>query len=123
MFSTEGVVESTWGCIGYKSGSAGNVTVSGNGSLWANSEYLRIGSSGSGTLIITEGGEVSNSQNGFIGFYSGSTGEVTVSGSDSTWRNDNTLYVGNFGSGTLNIMDGGTVISRYGQTRATDPIR
>ena len=68
------VVESTWGCIGYKSGSAGNVTVSGNGSLWANSEYLRIGSSGSGTLIITEGGEVSNSQNGFIGFYSGSTG-------------------------------------------------
>ena len=38
-----------------------------------------------------------------------------MSGSDSTWRNDNTLYVGNFGSGTLNIMDGGTVISRYGK--------
>ena len=39
---------------------------------------------------------------------------VTVDGAGSTWTNSGILYVGNYGSGTLIITDGGTVSSGYG---------
>ena len=61
-----------------------------------------------GTLSITNGGSVSNAT-GYIGYYSGSSGMVTVDGAGSTWTNSGDLYVGNHGSGTLSISNGGSV--------------
>ena len=59
-----------------------------------NNKYVYIGKTGYGTLDITNGGAVGN-RNGFIGYDSLATGEVTVNGAGSTWTNS-MLYVGNF---------------------------
>ena len=45
----------------------------------------------------------------YIGYQSGSTGVATVDGVGSTWTNNGSLYVGNSGTGTLNIAAGGAV--------------
>jgi T5SS/PEP-CTERM-associated repeat protein len=110
-----GAVSNSSSCfIGGNSGSTGVVTVDGAGSTWTNSSaYFYVGHSGNGTLNITGGGAVSNSLWGTIGNYSGSTGVVTVDGAGSTWTNSGTLTVGNSGSGTLNITDGGAVSNSY----------
>jgi T5SS/PEP-CTERM-associated repeat protein len=68
-----------------------------------------IGKTGSGVLDVTASSDLL-SLNGYIGYNSGSTGEVTVAGTGSTWANSSSnLYVGCSGSGTLNITDGGLV--------------
>ncbi len=73
---------------------------------------LSVGYSNSGTITITNGGSISNNSC-FIGEYSGSSGEVVVSGSGSTWTNNGGLYVGYSGQGTLAITAGGKVSSAY----------
>ena len=105
-----GAVSNGWGYIGTYSGSTGVVTVDGSGSTWTNSVSLYVGGrDGQGTLNITGGGAVSNST-GYIGREDGSTGEVTVDGSGSTWTNSgDLLVVGYEGTGTLNITNGGLV--------------
>jgi len=109
MHISDGVtLQSTSGYLGYRSGSAGVVTVSGAGSTWANSDTLSVGLGGDGTLEITDGGVVSSSWYGHVGSSSGSTGAVTVSGAGSTW-DSGWLSVGSSGDGTLNIVDGGLV--------------
>ena len=60
-------------------------------------------------LSITNGGSVSNTYDGLIGYCSGSVGSVTVSGAGSTWTNSRDLTVGYSGSGALSIMGGGRV--------------
>ncbi|KPB02003.1 autotransporter domain-containing protein, partial [Ahrensia marina] len=57
---------------------------------------------------IEDGGAVSNGD-GVIGNDSDGVGAVTVTGSGSTWDNTSTLRVGNAGTGTLTIADGGAV--------------
>ena len=102
------VIESTYGYIGYKSGSVGEVTVDGANSKWTNSENLHVGYYGSGTLDIAGGGVVSG-DDGMIGLQSGSAGKVTVDGTDSRWSVSGPLTVGYFGNGELNITSGGSV--------------
>ncbi len=77
------------------------------------SSYLNIGESGSGALVIQSGGKVlSNSGN--IGFYTSSTGAVTVADSGSKWINTLQLYAGVHGNATLNIQAGGLVSNTNG---------
>ena len=104
-----GTVSSYWDYIARYAGSTGAVTVDGTGSSWTTTNYLYVGRYGNGTMDITGGGLVTSTNNGFVGVYSGSTGGVSVKGSDSTWKNNNHLYVGNDGSGTLEIFEGGLV--------------
>ncbi len=98
--------------LGYYADSTAEATVTGAGSTWTNdgNGSLYVGSGGSGTLTITDGGTVSNAW-GFIGYSLGSTGRVTVSGAGSTWTNRDDLFVGSGDNGTLVITDSGTVIS------------
>ncbi len=106
-------VNSDNGYLGYRSGSSGTATVSGSGSIWDNYSDFYVGDFGSGTLNITNGGSVSNAAHGYIGGSLGSTGAVTVDGAGSTWTILRSFYVGNSGSGTLNITNGGSVSSSY----------
>jgi T5SS/PEP-CTERM-associated repeat protein len=63
-------------------------------------------------LSITNGGSVNSSGSfNYIGHYSGSTAVVAVDGTGSTW-NSGFLYVGDGGSGTVSIANGGTVTAR-----------
>jgi len=77
---------------------------------------MNVGISGSGTLNVLDGGQVSttNGADGNIAVNSGSTGTATVSGSDSQWNNSGSLYVGGSaggagGSGSLTVADSGSV--------------
>jgi T5SS/PEP-CTERM-associated repeat protein len=100
-------LESETGYLGYKAGSSGTATVSGEGASWSNSEELFVANEGSGVLRVEAGGAVSNSV-GSIGYKLGSTGTVTVTGGSSRWSNSY-LYVGHAGNGSLSIADGGYV--------------
>ena len=101
------------GSIGLVAGSTGTVTVTGPGSIWDNSPGggLNVGSSGTGTLTIANGGMVINNTTpaANIGNRAGSTGTVTVTGPGSTWSNSSGVNIGNFGTGTLTIANGGLV--------------
>ena len=138
-----GYVSSVGGSIGSMSGSTGTVTVTGpnsvqesaavgddlewtiNGSRWENSGELVVGGEGVGTLMISDGGFVKNT-NAYIAKDMISTGTVTVTGENSEWKNDGSLYVGGSsvsheeidipygGEATLFIEKGGSVSSNYG---------
>jgi T5SS/PEP-CTERM-associated repeat protein/autotransporter-associated beta strand protein len=104
--------------IGSNAGSSGTVRVSGSGSSWTDRGDLTVGDNGPGTLTITSGALVSDS-NGLIGNGTDSSGMATVSGAGSTWTSTGTLIVGGSGTGTLLITNGGavsSVSSNYGGT-------
>ena len=104
------------GSVGLAAGSNGTVTVTGPGSIWNNGTGggLNIGSFGTGTLTIANGGMVINSTafTANIGNGAGSQGTVTVTGAGSTWSNSSGVNIGNLGTGTLTIADGGVVTGR-----------
>jgi T5SS/PEP-CTERM-associated repeat protein len=95
------------GSIGNEATAVGVVTVDGAGSMWT-SGVLDIGISGTGTVNITGGGNITSTQ-GFVGASPGGIGTVNVSGNLSTWTLSGTLDVGLDGNGSLNITNGGTV--------------
>src|SRR5690606_33901338 len=63
-----------------------------------------------------DGGRVTNTTDVSIGRDNGSTGNVTVSGAGSTWESPSGFgfRIGDGGTGTLNINDGGVVRSGQG---------
>jgi T5SS/PEP-CTERM-associated repeat protein len=110
-----GVVENFINCfLGAFPGATGTVIVTGTGSTWNNDGGFRVGSEGSGTLVIADGGSVVNRTAG-IGRFAGATGVVTVTGADSTWTNSGDLFVGDSGEGTLEIQNGGRVSNAIGR--------
>jgi outer membrane autotransporter protein len=111
-----GSVVSRSGTIGGALGSDGSVKVSGQGSSWTNRDpqdanklgSLFIGSAGTGTLLIEDGGRVSNDRS-FVGNATQGSGAVTVTGQGSLWHNASHLFVGVKGKASLDIRDGGKV--------------
>lgn len=77
---------------------------------------LGAGYRGVGTLTIADGVSM-DTKSGYIGLHAGSNGTATVSGINSEWNidapfySDRFLHIGDMGSGTLNILDGGLVSS------------
>jgi T5SS/PEP-CTERM-associated repeat protein len=108
-----GAAVSNTGRIANAVGSTGQVTVTGAGSSWTNSNSLFVGDAGTGTLVIQNGGQVTNTI-GFIGVGSDSTGHATVDGLGSSWTNSGSLLVGNGGTGALVIRNGGQVTNTGG---------
>jgi fibronectin-binding autotransporter adhesin len=102
--NTDGVVGQY---VGFAGGSEANIT--GTGSKWTNSGFLIVGDSGTGTLNVLAGGEVTNT-NGAIGRFSGSSGTVTVTGAGSKWLNSGFLTIGEAGTGSLSVQNSGLVI-------------
>ena len=113
-----GYVENgTYGDIGWQPGSAGTVTVSGTGSKWNCGSEVYIGFDGNGVLNIINGGTVisGTQQTGSrLGLHSGVTGAVTVDGAGSKWDCRSAVYIGDRGSGTVEITNGGQVTSLSG---------
>ncbi|MGV8998402.1 MAG: autotransporter outer membrane beta-barrel domain-containing protein [Parvibaculaceae bacterium] len=100
---------SSQGSIGGGASTSGTVEVSGTGSSWTVSNGLDVGFQGDGTLSISDGGTVSNT-NTTLGGLLGSIGSVTVDGDGSVWTNTY-FTVGNIGDATLDITNGGEVHS------------
>ncbi|MGO4740986.1 autotransporter outer membrane beta-barrel domain-containing protein [Bosea sp. 2KB_26] len=85
---------------------------------WTVGGDLRVGETGIGQLDITAGGTVVNDL-GTIGYDVGSQGTVSVSGIDgsgnaSTWTNTSDLVIGQSGTGSLTILNGGRVNNQSG---------
>ena len=106
-----GQVSSSSSYLGYNSGSSGTATVSGTGSKWTSTSSLDVGYSGTGSLTVQNGGQVSSSSLSYIGYNSSSSGTAVVSGAGSRWTSTSGLYVGNYGTGSLTVQDGGHVSS------------
>ena len=111
VISNGGMVASSVGYIGVATSSSNNsVLVTEVGSLWTISSDLYVGVEGSGnSLVISNGGRV-NSSVADIGFAATSTGNsVLITGSGSTWSNSGNLTIGDAGSGTLTVANGGVL--------------
>jgi len=80
---------------------------------WTTSTDAYIGETGEGSVTVDDDSDLV-SRYGYLGYGSGSTGAVTVTGAGSTWTNSSYLHVGSSGSATLNITDSGTVSSYDG---------
>ena len=104
-----GTVSIVYGYIGANAGSTGELKIDGVDSVFTSSKYLRVGYFGDGTLNITGGSAVISEWDGGIGYALGTTGAVAVDGAGSVWTNNDALYVGRNGSGTLTITNGGLV--------------
>lgn len=120
-----GVVNSAAGYLGTMDTESlglgdGTVTVTGSGSQWNNTGgvdgdsniiagNLYVGHDSVGTLNIENGGLVTNSDDGFIGYNAGSSGTVVVSGAGSQWTSSGGLFVGVSGTGILAVGNGGLV--------------
>lgn len=117
-----GVVSGDGATIG--DGSAGTVTVDGAGSTWTTNGVVYIGNTGAGTLIISNGGKYNslNTDSSVyfeIGEQASGNGTVVVSGVDSNTGNrselitNNRMYIGNAGTGRLDVLGGGLVSAEY----------
>jgi len=99
--------------IGDDAGSSGQVTVDGPDAIWTSEFFTIVGRSGNGTLLIQNGGRMTN-QNAEIADFPGSTGQATVQGPGSMWTTSNRLEVAENGDGMLLIQNGGNVSSTDG---------
>ena len=117
--------------IGADASSQGTVRVTGSGSTLTTAaepyHEIWVGSEGVGALTIEDGADVRASRV-VVGEEAGSQGTVTVTGSGSTLTTagtDNEIEVGNRGTGTLEVLDGGLVdtlwfdVARSGVGRVT----
>lgn len=102
-----GSITDTVALVGGVSGASATVT----GGIWSSASGMAVGIFGNGTLAISSGGTVSTGDGGAlaIGALNGTSGTVTVSGSNSMLvSNYATDVVGGQGSGDLTINGGGT---------------
>jgi len=112
VLSKSGLIGGTF--LGLNAHASGLVMVDGTGSSWINSGQLVVGNGGAGTLKITNGGAVSDTD-AYVGFFGRAVGAITVDGVGSTWTNSGQLIVAYRNStGMLDILNGGTVWSRDG---------
>lgn len=114
QIASGGVVNDAFGIVGNNIGGAGFASVNGLGSQWNNTGYLAVGYVGKGSLTIANGGLVIDGAGGFIGTLAGSIGQVSVTDANSAWVNAGGIMVGNSGTGTLAVSNGGTVGSDGG---------
>lgn len=98
--------------VGGNAGEYGWATVDGTGSCWFSSDFS-VGSWGSGTVTVQNGGSISSGM-GWLGYASNGMGTVTVDGTGSSWTCSGWLEIGTAGSGTLAVQNGGSVSSSTG---------
>lgn len=109
--SSISVAIGTEGGVGVVNVDTGSTISANNGSLLVGYNSTSSNKPGQGTLNITAGGTVTSTFGAFIGNNFGSTGAVMISGAGSTLTANSGILVGGVGSGTLNILNGGTANS------------
>jgi autotransporter family porin len=111
IINNGGSVTSTSGNVGYTG--QGTATVTGSGSIWANTSNFYVGNGANGTLNIEDGGQVTTLTS-YIALGMSTTATISVTGAGSSWTTAGTLYMAASGNGTLNIENGGLVSNTNG---------
>lgn len=112
-----GMVRSAGARVGVYRDTIGTVTVTGAGASWNNgSAGISVGGSGSGTLTVLAGGQVTSGASaiGTATLPLTSGGTAVVGGAGSLWTVGGQLTVGQSGAATLTVEDGGQVKSAGG---------
>lgn len=102
------VFDSTHGLSQTFTPSGSNVVINLNMNDTTNTGELGAGYKGNGSLLIQDGVKVISNE-GYIGYFGGSTGVVSVDGAGSEWTTMGHLHCVSSGSGSLNITGGGAV--------------
>jgi len=117
LYITGGTASSAGGYVGYAAASDNNtVEIQNTGSSWTSTSTFHLGYDGSGnTVKVYDGGKLDvQGADAIIGFNGGANdNKLTVTGTGSTFINDNTFYVGRSGTGNqLEVLDGAVVTSK-----------
>lgn len=99
-----GSLSNSYSYVGSQSGSSGTVNVSGG--TWTSGGAFAVGNYGTGVLNLTGGTVDASGTYNYIGEKTGSSGTMNVSG--GTW-NTSTVYLGNDGTGVVNLTDTGII--------------
>jgi T5SS/PEP-CTERM-associated repeat protein len=109
------------GYLGGNADGTGSLTVTDPGSAYTNVGQFDVGESGVGRLMIENQGSMFTGNNtvdatqGFVvGQSAGSTGDATVTGTNSLLSNTGQFIVGDAGIGSLTVQSGGKVITSPG---------
>ena len=99
--------------LGLGAGFTGTLNIDGDGSAWDNASNAAVGQYGAGVLNILNDAAVSAGGWIAVGLEEGSTGTMIVD--DSDLSTGGKLIAGNYGTGTLEIRNGSTVLSASGR--------
>lgn len=99
--------------VGAYTNTSGTATIAGAGSQWIISSSLVLGLNSAGSLEISDGGVVTNTD-GYLGENTRGSGTASIAGAGSQWTNSGDLYVGGSasgigGTGILDVNSGGLV--------------
>ncbi|MCA1298110.1 autotransporter domain-containing protein [Stappia indica] len=96
--------------VGNLGGSNGTLDISGSGSSLTSNDNMVVGSSGNGTVAISNGGVLNTSKLLILGSGSSSNATVTVSGTGSSINAADVVAIGQSGqTSTLTLTDGGAL--------------
>lgn len=115
VFANGGIIDQLSIRNGGVTASGGTLSLTLNSTTDTSVAGLQIGSASgqTGTFTASNGAIVNITENAYIGDFAGSTGTMTVTGAGTTVNltggQSNRLAIGNFGNGTLNILNGGVV--------------
>jgi T5SS/PEP-CTERM-associated repeat protein len=117
-----GLLSTAAATLGHVAGSSGTLTLNQNNNQFnvtgsnINDTELIIGRYGTGALNVSGGADV-NVANEFgsviLGDYEGSNGTAIIDGAGSTLTVGSALFVGRGGTGTMNVLAGGTVTNGF----------
>ncbi len=88
-------------------------SIAGSGHLIVNNGAQLV-NNGTGHYLGMIDGVNFNAGNGYLGLNTDSMGVATITGASSLWQNEKDLYVGRYGTGSLNIEKGGKVTNAEG---------
>ncbi|WP_372183451.1 autotransporter outer membrane beta-barrel domain-containing protein [Xanthomonas axonopodis] len=104
---------------GYTQGEAGSGTMTVSGATSSSSGAgIQTGYRGTGVLTVEDGARFKQTYapGGFaVGWFEGANGTVTVTGAGSVLDTTGTVSIGKAGVGTVNVEDGGKLISHGGK--------
>ncbi|HZZ45047.1 MAG TPA: hypothetical protein VFE58_19075 [Tepidisphaeraceae bacterium] len=99
-----GTLSSLYTVIGRAAGGVGSLTLDA-GTLWKNADDFLVGSSGTGTLTVQAGADLSATGSLILGSSASSTGSSTFTGAGTTVTSSSTT-IGSFGHGSLSLLAG-----------------
>ncbi|NNM84366.1 MAG: PEP-CTERM sorting domain-containing protein [Phycisphaerales bacterium] len=109
LVQSQGTVESGAATLGNQAGAVGTATVTGLNSSWTVDGDLTVGDYGTGSLFLNSNAMLTTTGDATLGSQAASTGAATISDAGTEWQINGELKVGDKGSASLSVENGGYV--------------